>query len=98
MQTIKWIFGIILCLFGLYVAFCNWAFIILNIRNRKKGFGKFYSQGSIIGPVSWLVGCTLIPISLHIAIWFVFLVDPSTWIMGASLPFLIKELLNDKNS
>lgn len=85
-----WIIGPVLCLGGLYVAGLNWAGLVLNISNRKRGIPKRYSQGPVLGPLLGYLGLNALPIQKSPWIWLVLLIDPSTWIVLFAIPFAFR--------
>jgi hypothetical protein len=87
-----WVLGSVLCLGGLYVAGANWAAIFLSLRNKRRGVNKRYSQGPVIGPLLGYFGLQALPLRKSPWIWLVLLIDPSTWIVVVSIPFLIREV------
>lgn len=91
-SPLLWTFGIVFCLFGLYVAVCNWGCLLLNRRNARAGIDRRYSQGPVVGPISLLLGLQALPIEHPRWIWLLLLVDPSTVIVAAGIPFLFREV------
>ncbi|CAN5888411.1 hypothetical protein BH11VER1_BH11VER1_00020 [soil metagenome] len=92
LQIVRWILSILLSGFAIYVAICNWVMIVFNIKNQIKKIDRHYSQGPILGPISGYAGLLIMPIHKTWWIWLLPLVDPSTWILLVSLPFLFREL------
>ena len=78
-------------MFGLYVACFNWAAIFISIRNERRGIAKRYSLAPAIGPVLGYVGLKALPIHLSPWVWLVLLLDPSTFVVVVSLPFLFRQ-------
>jgi hypothetical protein len=85
-----WIVGVVLCLFGVYVACLNWIAIFFSIRNKRRGIAKSYSQGPLFGPLSGYLGLKALPIHKSPWVWLVLLLDPSTWVVAVSLPYLFR--------
>lgn len=86
-----WVLGSVLCLLGLYVAGLNWAALVINIRNKRQGIAKRYSQGPVIGPLLGYLGLRTLPTQKSFWVWLVLLVDPSTWVVLVSLPYLFRQ-------
>jgi hypothetical protein len=88
-----WVLGTRLCLLGAYIGGANWAALFLSIRNAERGIGKRYSQSPAIGPLFAYFGLSALPIHKSPWIWLVLGLDPSTWIVLMSIPYLYRQAL-----
>ena len=98
MEVLKYIFGVLLMLFGVYIIGANYACIIINKRNIKKGIDKHHSFSPLFGPILILIGLSFL--KFNIGVWgiIVFIVDPGTWLILLGLPYaLFKEFFSRKN-
>lgn len=91
LDTVRWILGGVLLLFGLYVAGFNWASIFINRNLQRKGVDRHVSMAPLAAPVSIALGLAALPITKSWFAWLLPLVDPSLAILIVSLPLLIRE-------
>jgi|APSaa5957512622_1039677.scaffolds.fasta_scaffold136778_1 hypothetical protein len=98
MDVIKYILGVFLILFGVYIIAANYACIIINKRNKKKGIDKHHSFSPVFGPLLFIIGLSFVELSITFWVIIVFLVDPGTWLILLGLPYaLFKGFFSGKN-
>ncbi|MBT3311328.1 MAG: hypothetical protein HN737_02755 [Desulfobacterales bacterium] len=89
MDVIKYILGVFLILFGVYIIAANYACIIINKRNKKKGIDKHHSFSPVFGPLLFIIGLSFVELSITFWVIIVFLVDPGTWLILLGLPYAL---------
>ena len=89
MEVLRFIFGGVLLLFGIFIVITNYVRQISNFRNRNKG-GHWSSPAPFVGPVFIIVGYAALPIEFSNWIFLAFILDPDTVVTVIGLPFLIK--------
>lgn len=89
MESLKFIFGTLLILFGSFIIGANYACIFINRKNAKKGIDKHHSFSPLIGPVSFMIGASFVNLNFSILMIIVFIIDPGTWLIVIGLPYAI---------
>ena len=90
MESLKFLFGSALLLFGIFIIFTSYVRHITNHRNRNKKDAPYSSPAPIVGPLFVIVGYTALPFEFSNWIFLVILLDPDTLITLVGLPYLIK--------
>lgn len=91
MDTLRYVLGGLLLIFGAVIVSVNYARQISNFRNRKKD-GHWSSPFPIIGPLLIVVGYSALPIGFSKWVFLAFVLDPDTVAAVLSLPFLVRAL------
>ena len=91
LEIFRWILGGLLLLLGLYIAGFNWASILINRSNHRKGIERHVSMAPLIAPASLLTGMIVLPVAKSWHAWLLPFADPSLAILIVSLPLLFKE-------
>ena len=73
------------------MACLNWIALFFSIKKKRSGIAKSCSQGPLFGPLSGYLGLKALPIHKSPWVWLVLLLDPSTWVVAVSLPYLFRE-------
>jgi len=94
MKTTLFIIGAVFIISGLSIVICNYAYLILNWINRRKGLDKSNSQIPLFGAVFLIVGVFFMPLNINKYYSLILLlVDPGTLIVFWCIPyFLIKAI------
>ena len=95
MNTIRWILAAPLFLLGAWAILYHWRLIVLFIRVRFFGRQhKWESSIPLVGPICICLGSLVAPApELLRYAWLPFLIDPATYTLVASLPFLFRDLV-----
>jgi hypothetical protein len=94
MKTIIFIIGLVLVISGLSIVMCNYAYLILNWINRRKGLDKFHSQIPLFGAVFLIVGIFFIPSNFNKYYSLILLlVDPGTLMLFWCIPYFAMKAL-----
>jgi len=95
MNTTRWILAAPLFLIGAWVIIYHWRFVVLFIRVRFFGRQhKWESSVPLVGPICILFGSLVSPSpELLRYSWLAFVIDPATYTLIFSLPFLFRELI-----
>ena len=91
MEVLRYLFGGVLLLFGIFIVVSNYVRQISNFRNRKKD-GHWSSPAPILGPLFIIIGYSALPIDFSRWIFLAVILDPDTVITIIGLPHLIKAL------
>jgi len=99
MYVLKYILGVFLILFGVYIIAANYACIIINKRNKKKGIDRHHSFSPVFGPLLFILGLSFVELSIgFLSGIIVFLIDPGTWLILLGFPYaLFKGFFSGKN-
>jgi hypothetical protein len=95
MNTTRWILAAPLFLLGAWVILYHWRLVVLFIRVRFFGRQhKWESSVPLAGPIFVYLGALASPSPelLHYS-WLSFVIDPATYTLIFSLPFLFRELI-----
>jgi hypothetical protein len=96
MIIFRYIIGILLACFGVYIIICNYIRQIRNYINKKKGIDKWSSPAPFLGPLCVTIGYAITPLAFKPIIFLAFIVDPDTAIIIISLPWFFRELFSSK--
>jgi hypothetical protein len=98
MNTIRWILAAPLLLLGAWVILYHWRLVAMFIRVRFFGRqNKWESSVPLVGPVCVCLSALVAPApELLRYSWLSFLIDPASYTLAASLPFLFRELVSPK--
>ena len=83
----------LLVLAGGYVVTLNWMGMLANWRNAREGIDRHHSLAPLAGPLLLTVGLANLVPGLGWLLLAPKLLDPGTWILVRSLPFLARETL-----
>ena len=95
MNTARWILAALFFLFGAWVIVYHFRLLILFIRVRFFGcHHKWESSVVLVGPVFICLGLLIAPApGLFQYSWVSFVVDPATYTLVFSLPFLFQQVI-----
>ena len=87
------LFCVLLTLGGGYIVSMNWLCVFANLRNAREGIDKHHSLAPVVGPLLMTVGLSKLVSGLGWLLVLPLLIDPGTWILVYSIPFLAKQLM-----
>ena len=94
-RLLRWLIGAPLWALGVWIISCNWRLLVLFIRGRS--FGRHPPDESALplaGPLILCLGALVVPVSgLLPYSWLALPIDPATYMLIASLPFLFRDLI-----
>jgi hypothetical protein len=95
MNTTRWILAAPLFLLGAWIIVYHWRLFVFYIRVRFfRRQHKWESSVPLFGPIFVCLGALVSPSpGLLRYSWLSFVIDPSTYILIFSLPFLFRELI-----
>ena len=94
MSTIRWILAAPLIVLGAWAILYHWRLVVLFVRVRFFGRShKWESSVPLFGPICICLGSLVAPVPGFARYsWLWFLIDPATYILAVSLPFLFRQL------
>ena len=95
METLRYLFGGLLLVFGAIIVLTNYLRQISNFRNRKKD-GHWSSPAPFIGPLFIVLGYSVLPIEFSKWVFLAVILDPDTAIVVIGLPSLLKALKEEE--
>jgi hypothetical protein len=95
MNTARWILAAPLFLLGAWVIVYHWRMLVFFIRVRFFGCQhKWESSIPLFGPIFIYFGALASPSPMLLRYcWLAFVIDPATYTLIFSLPFLFRELI-----
>jgi len=94
MKIVLFIIGTVFILSGLSMVLCNYAYLVMNYINRRKGIDKHHSWIPLLGSVFTLIGIYISPLEFKKFYLLIFVLDPGTLFTFMSLPWFFKRIRN----
>ena len=95
-EIIRWIIGIILMGFGIFVSLFGPYRTYINKKNQKNNVDKHMSMAPILGTGSFVLGYLTLPIVFSYYAFLILLLDWDTVLLIIYIPFIVKEIFFDE--